>query len=86
MSAADQVVWISFVQYVWLQREAGARGGGCVCVCVRVCVCARVCVNAEWHKEPVTWEDPPDSTFTRVLCFPGVAQDPVYLPYAVTRP
>lgn len=76
MLGADQVVWISFVQYVWLQREAGAC----------VCVCARMCVTAKWHKEPITWEDPPDSTFTRVLCFPGVAQDSVYLPYAVTGP
>ena len=53
---------------------------------VCVCVCARMCVTAKWHKEPITWEDPPDSTFTRVLCFPGVAQDSVYLPYAVTGP
>ena len=64
------------MQYVWLQREAGE------CVCAH----ARMCVNAEWHKEPVIWEDPPDSTFTTVLWYPGVAQDPVYLPYAVMRP
>lgn len=65
--------------YVWFQREAECM---IVCACASVCVC--VCVNSEWHKELVIWEDPHDNTFTIVLWYPGVAQDPIYLPYAVT--
>lgn len=78
MSDADQVTWIFFVHVRLVPERSRVYDRVCVCKCMCVCV------NSEWHKELVIWEDPHDNTFTIVLWYPGVAQDPIYLPYAVT--